>query len=61
MLQKAALIDSLVRETGRLLGKDAGHLRDKITLHRAFEQDPNWGDLRADDPRVQTFDPRFRA
>ena len=27
----------------RLLGKDAGHLRDKITLQRAFEQDSNWG------------------
>ena len=37
------LIDSLVREIGRLLGEDAGHLRDQITLHRVFGQHPNWG------------------
>jgi hypothetical protein len=38
-----ALMDSLVREIGRLLGKDAGHLRERITLHRVAGQHPNWG------------------
>jgi Ser/Thr protein kinase RdoA (MazF antagonist) len=38
-----ALVDDLVRETGRLLGKDAAHLRERITLHRAAGRRPNWG------------------
>jgi hypothetical protein len=38
-----ALINSLVREIGRLLGKDASHLLDRITLHRVPGQHPNWG------------------
>jgi hypothetical protein len=36
-------VDSLVREIGRLLGKEADHLRDRITLHRVSGQHPNWG------------------
>ncbi len=38
-----ALMDSLVREIGWLLGRDAGHLRNLITLHRVPRQHPNWG------------------
>jgi hypothetical protein len=48
-----ALIDSLVRETGRLLGKDANHLTDKITLHRVADQHPNW---RADIGAVSPYE-----
>jgi hypothetical protein len=48
-----ALIDKLVREIGRLLGKDANHLTDKITLHRVADQHPNWG---ADIGAVSPYD-----
>jgi hypothetical protein len=47
------LIDKLVREIGRLLGKDANHLTDKITLHRVADPHPNWGaDIGAVSPYV---------
>jgi hypothetical protein len=45
-----ALIDKLVREIGRLLGKDANHLIDKITLHRVADQHPNCADIGAASP-----------
>jgi hypothetical protein len=38
-----ALIENLVREIGRLLGKDATYLTDKITFHRVTGRHPNWG------------------
>jgi hypothetical protein len=47
------LIDKLVREIGRLLGKDANHLTDKITLRRVADQHPNWG---ADIGAVSPYD-----
>jgi len=38
-------------ETGRVLGKDSGDLREKITLHRAVKQHPNRGaDIGTDSP-----------
>jgi hypothetical protein len=45
-----ALIDKLVREIGRLLGKDDNHLIDKITLHRVADQHPNCADIGAASP-----------
>jgi hypothetical protein len=38
-----ALIENLVREIGRLLGKDATYLSDKITFHRVTGRHPNCG------------------
>jgi hypothetical protein len=53
-----ALANNLIHEAGRLLGKDAGYLRDRITLHRVSGQHPNWG---ADIAAVDAYElPAFR-